>query len=80
MRPAHCDKDVAVVVEVGGRHIEPGQFDGPTVIEAASAGSVEFTERIKSVDPVSRTAVVVIVAKSAGRKVFGLATAEVRLA
>jgi len=36
--------------------------------------------RIKSVDPVSRTAVVVIVAKSAGRKVFGLATAEVRLA
>lgn len=47
---------------------------------AASAGSVEFTGRIESVDPASRTAVVVIVAKSAGRKVFGLATAEVRLA
>ncbi|WP_328401302.1 fused (3R)-hydroxyacyl-ACP dehydratase subunits HadA/HadB [Nocardia sp. NBC_00403] len=51
-----------------------------TVIETASAGSVEFTGRIKSIDPASKTAVVVIVAKSAGRKVFGLATADVRLA
>lgn len=51
-----------------------------TVIEAASAGTVEFTGRIKSVDPETRTAVVVIVAKSAGRKVFGLSTADVRLA
>ncbi|WP_460720436.1 fused (3R)-hydroxyacyl-ACP dehydratase subunits HadA/HadB [Nocardia heshunensis] len=51
-----------------------------TIIEADTAGSVEFTGRIKSVDAENRTAVVVIVAKSAGRKVFGLATAEVRLA
>ncbi len=52
-----------------------------TVIEAASAGTVEFTGRIKSVDPASKTAVVVVItAKSAGRKVFGLATADVRLA
>lgn len=51
-----------------------------TVIEAASTGSLEFTGRIKSVDPETRTAVVVIVAKSAGRKVFGLATADIRLA
>jgi acyl dehydratase len=51
-----------------------------TVIEAASTGSIEFTGRIKSVDPETRTAVVVIVAKSAGRKVFGLATADIRLA
>lgn len=51
-----------------------------TVVEAASAGSVEFTGRVKSVDPETRTAVVVIVAKSAGRKIFGLATADVRLA
>ncbi|MFF3573038.1 fused (3R)-hydroxyacyl-ACP dehydratase subunits HadA/HadB [Nocardia jiangxiensis] len=49
-------------------------------IEATSAGSVEFTGRVKSVDPDTRTAVVVIVAKSAGRKVFGLTTANVRLA
>ncbi|MBF6193587.1 fused (3R)-hydroxyacyl-ACP dehydratase subunits HadA/HadB [Nocardia implantans] len=51
-----------------------------TIVEAAAAGSVEFTGRVKSLDPGTRTAVVVIVAKSAGRKVFGLATAEVRLA
>ncbi len=51
-----------------------------TVIEASSAGTVEFTGRIKAVDPETRTAVVVIAAKSAGRKIFGLATADVRLA
>ncbi|MEC3920250.1 fused (3R)-hydroxyacyl-ACP dehydratase subunits HadA/HadB [Nocardia sp. CDC160] len=51
-----------------------------TVIEAASAGSLEFTGRIKSVDSETRTAVVSLVAKSSGRKVFGLATADVRLA
>ncbi|MFB8279975.1 fused (3R)-hydroxyacyl-ACP dehydratase subunits HadA/HadB [Nocardia colli] len=51
-----------------------------TVIDARSSGSVEFSGRIKSLDPETRTAVVVIVAKSAGRKVFGLATANVRLA
>lgn len=50
-----------------------------TVVESAAAGSVEFTGRIKSLDPETRTAVVVIVAKSAGRKIFGLATADVRL-
>ncbi|MEV0355281.1 fused (3R)-hydroxyacyl-ACP dehydratase subunits HadA/HadB [Nocardia sp. NPDC050697] len=50
-----------------------------TVIEALRAGTVEFTGRVKSVDAAAGTAVVVIVAKSAGRKIFGLATAEVRL-
>ncbi|WP_378730669.1 fused (3R)-hydroxyacyl-ACP dehydratase subunits HadA/HadB [Nocardia brasiliensis] len=50
-----------------------------TVIEATSTGSVEFTGRVKSLDPETRTAVVVIVAKSAGRKIFGLATADIRL-
>ncbi len=51
-----------------------------TVVEAASSGNVEFTGRVKSIDPETRSAVVVIVAKSAGRKIFGLATADVRLA
>ncbi|MFC3960989.1 fused (3R)-hydroxyacyl-ACP dehydratase subunits HadA/HadB [Nocardia jiangsuensis] len=51
-----------------------------TVIEALEAGTVEFTGRVKSVDAEAGTAVVVIIAKSAGRKIFGLATAEVRLA
>jgi acyl dehydratase len=51
-----------------------------TIVENTAAGSVEFTGRIKSIDPRTRSAVVVIVAKSAGRKIFGLATADVRLA
>ncbi|UGT62260.1 fused (3R)-hydroxyacyl-ACP dehydratase subunits HadA/HadB [Nocardia asteroides] len=51
-----------------------------TVIEALEAGTVEFTGRVKSIDAEAGTAVVVIIAKSAGRKIFGLATAEVRLA
>ncbi|WP_081879411.1 fused (3R)-hydroxyacyl-ACP dehydratase subunits HadA/HadB [Nocardia sp. NRRL WC-3656] len=51
-----------------------------TIVDARSAGVVEFSGRIKSLDPQARTAVVVVVAKSAGRKIFGLATAEVRLA
>lgn len=50
-----------------------------TVVDARSVGTVEYTGRIKSVDPESKTAVVLITAKSAGRKIFGLATAEVRL-
>nr|WP_324188306.1 fused (3R)-hydroxyacyl-ACP dehydratase subunits HadA/HadB [Nocardia higoensis] len=50
-----------------------------TVVEANAVGTVEYTGRIKSVDPESKTAVVLITAKSAGRKIFGLATAEVRL-
>ncbi len=50
-----------------------------TIVEATAAGDVEFTGRIKSVDPETRTAVVIIIAKSAGRKIFGLATAEIRL-
>nr|WP_231386789.1 fused (3R)-hydroxyacyl-ACP dehydratase subunits HadA/HadB [Nocardia sp. BMG111209] len=51
-----------------------------TVIETTSAATIEFTGRIKSVDPDTRTAIVVLVAKSGGRKIFGLATAEIRLA
>ncbi|MEV6360368.1 fused (3R)-hydroxyacyl-ACP dehydratase subunits HadA/HadB [Nocardia asteroides] len=50
------------------------------IVEGGSAGHVEFTGRIKSVDVETRTAVVLIIAKSAGRKVFGLATADVRFA
>ncbi|MFI1459988.1 fused (3R)-hydroxyacyl-ACP dehydratase subunits HadA/HadB [Nocardia carnea] len=50
-----------------------------TVVESGSAG-LELTGRIKSVDPATRSAVVVVTAKSAGRKVFGLATVDVRFA
>lgn len=50
------------------------------IVDADGTSTVEFTARIKSLDPETRSAVVVIVAKSAGRKIFGLATADVRLA
>ncbi|RDI63865.1 acyl dehydratase [Nocardia pseudobrasiliensis] len=56
------------------------RLSNPTVVDAESAASIEFTGRIKSIDAENRTAVVVVVAKSGGRKIFGLATAEVRLA
>ena len=49
-----------------------------TIVEPTTSGEVEFSGRIKSVDSNSRSAVVMIVAKSQGKKIFGLATAEVR--
>jgi len=45
---------------------------------ATSAGG--STGLIASVGPATRRAVVVVAAKSPGRKIFGLATADVRLA
>ena len=50
------------------------------VVSAAEGGDIEFTGRIKSLDPETRSGVVIIVAKSAGRKIFGLATMNVRFA
>jgi acyl dehydratase len=39
---------------------------------------IEFTGKIKSLDPETRSGVVLIGAKSAGRKIFGLATLNLR--
>ncbi|QIS03164.1 (R)-hydratase [Nocardia brasiliensis] len=50
-----------------------------TVVAARNVGVIEFTGRVKSLDPKTRSAVIAIIAKSGGRKIFGLATAEVRL-
>ena len=50
------------------------------VIEAVGAegGEIEYSGRIKSLDPATRTGVVIVVAKSGGRKIFGLATLNIR--
>ncbi len=56
------------------------RFTSPVFVEADKAAEVEFTGKIRSVDETSKTAVVAIVAKSEGRKIFGRATATVRLA
>jgi acyl dehydratase len=66
--------DPAAVIRYGAR------LANYAVIEAQSAGKIEFTGAIKSIDPHTRSAVVRIVARSAGRKIFGLATADIRLA
>ncbi|MDI9896545.1 (3R)-hydroxyacyl-ACP dehydratase subunit HadB [Rhodococcus sp. IEGM 1381] len=56
------------------------RFSNPVYVSADSAAQVEFTGKIKSMDAEARTATVAIVAKSAGKKIFGRATATVRLA
>ena len=56
------------------------RFTSAVYVPADSPASVEFTGKVKSVDADDRTATVAIVAKSAGKKIFGRATATVRLA
>lgn len=56
------------------------RFTSPVYVEPLKASSVEFSGKVKSVDEDSKTAVVTIVAKSDGKKIFGRATATVRLA
>lgn len=55
------------------------RFTSPVYVPAAAPAEVEFTGKVKSTDPQTRTAVVAIVAKSEGRKIFGRATATVLL-
>jgi acyl dehydratase len=50
----------------------------PAIVSAAEGADIEFSGRIKSLDPATRTGVVVVAAKSDGRKIFGLATLDVR--
>ncbi|WP_067669272.1 fused (3R)-hydroxyacyl-ACP dehydratase subunits HadA/HadB [Nocardia miyunensis] len=49
-----------------------------TVVDLNEGGRIEYTGRVKSLDPETRTAVIAIVAKSGGRKIFGLATTTMR--
>ncbi|APE34570.1 (R)-hydratase [Nocardia mangyaensis] len=53
------------------------RLSAPTVV-GRTGGQVEYSGRVKSLDPETRTAVIAIVAKSGGRKIFGLATASLR--
>ena len=56
------------------------RFTSPVIVAADKAAEIEFTAKVKSVDEESKTAVLAIVAKSEGQKIFGRATATVRLA
>ncbi|GGK50265.1 fused (3R)-hydroxyacyl-ACP dehydratase subunits HadA/HadB [Nocardia camponoti] len=55
------------------------RFTSPVYVGAQTPAEVEFTGKVKSIDPETRTAVIAIVAKSAGKKIFGRATATVAL-
>jgi acyl dehydratase len=50
----------------------------PAIVSATEGADIEYSGRIKSLDPATRTGVVIVAAKSGGRKIFGLATLHVR--
>ncbi|OBB61517.1 (R)-hydratase [Mycobacterium sp. 852013-51886_SCH5428379] len=50
----------------------------PAVVSAKEGADIEFTGRIKSLDPESRSGVVIVGAKAGGKKIFGLATLNIR--
>ncbi|NLE79109.1 MAG: (R)-hydratase [Rhodococcus sp.] len=50
----------------------------PAIVSAEDGGDIEYSGKIKSLDPETRTGVVLVVAKSGGRKIFGLATMTIR--
>ena len=50
----------------------------PAIVSATDGADIEFGGRIKSLDAANRSGVVIVGAKSGGRKIFGLATLDVR--
>ncbi|MGW5308823.1 fused (3R)-hydroxyacyl-ACP dehydratase subunits HadA/HadB [Nocardia thailandica] len=55
------------------------RFTSPVYVGVDTPAEVEYTGKVKSVDPENRTAVIALTARSAGRKIFGRATATVQL-
>ncbi|MCG5434082.1 fused (3R)-hydroxyacyl-ACP dehydratase subunits HadA/HadB [Mycobacterium sp. MYCO198283] len=56
------------------------RLSSPAIVSAKEGADIEFSGRVKSLDPATRSGVVVIGAKSAGKKIFGLATVHMRFA
>ncbi len=54
------------------------RLSAPAIVSATEGTDIEFSGRIKSLDPATRSGVVIVAAKSDGRKIFGLATLNVR--
>lgn len=50
----------------------------PAIVPAMVGADIEFTGKIKSLDPETRTGVVIVGAKADGKKIFGLATLDIR--
>ncbi|WP_416382398.1 fused (3R)-hydroxyacyl-ACP dehydratase subunits HadA/HadB [Nocardia transvalensis] len=55
------------------------RFTSMVYVPADAPAEIEYTGKVKSMDPETRTAVVAITAKSEGRRIFGRATATVQL-
>ena len=56
------------------------RLSAPAVVPADGRGDIEYSGRIKSLDPETRSGVVIVAAKSAGKKIFGMATMDIRFA
>jgi acyl dehydratase len=54
------------------------RLSAPAIVSASEGADIEFSGRIKALDPAARSGVVIVAAKSDGRKIFGLATLNVR--
>lgn len=54
------------------------RLSAPAIVSAKDGADIEFSGRIKSLDPATRSGVVVVAARAGGRKIFGLATLNVR--
>jgi acyl dehydratase len=54
------------------------RLSAPAIVSAAEGADIEFGGRIKSLDPETRSGVVIVAAKSGGQKIFGMATMNVR--
>lgn len=54
------------------------RLSAPAIVPAMVGADIEFSGRIKSLDPETRSGVIVVGAKSDGKKIFGLATLDIR--
>ena len=54
------------------------RLSAPAIVSANEGADIEFSGRIRSLDPATRSGVVIVAAKSGGRKIFGLATLDIR--
>ena len=54
------------------------RLSAPSVVPAKEGADIEFSGKVKSLDPETRTGVVLVAAKSDGKKIFGLATLDIR--
>ncbi|WP_125078282.1 fused (3R)-hydroxyacyl-ACP dehydratase subunits HadA/HadB [Mycobacterium sp. P7213] len=54
------------------------RLSAPAIVSAKEGADIEFSGRIKSLDPETRSGVILVAAKSESRNIFGLATMNVR--